>query len=199
MLIWEMLHDFIILTTCLLYLFNQGDFHESFLFFLKAKNWKLKFTGALEKIHNPNHGYALLQNLWFWVHCNFCLCKLVSLVFVGRFSNPRYVNLSWRLMNLANYSESNDILSLRSYFQSKGGTFLRHRYVSDIKTKMLIYQSKAKTAFTRCRHILKTMKKVTVAKFELAFTRCRHNLKTVGNLTIKTRCRIWCQRIVPTP
>ena len=54
-----------------------------------------------------------------------------------------------------------------------------------------------KTAFTRCRHILNTMKKVTVAKFELAFTRCRHNLKTVGNLTIKTRCRIWCQRIVP--
>ena len=45
------------------------------------------------------------------------------------------------------------------------------------------------TAFTRCRHILKTMKKVTVAKFELAFTRCRHNLKTVGNLTIKTRWR----------
>ena len=26
-------------------------------------------------------------------------------------------------MNLANYSESNDILSLRSYLQSKGGTF----------------------------------------------------------------------------
>ena len=40
--------------------------------------------------------------------------------------NARYVNLSLRLINLANYSESNDILSLRSYFQSKGGTFLRH-------------------------------------------------------------------------
>ena len=43
-----------------------------------------------------------------------------------------------------------------------------------------------KTAFTRCRHILKTMKNVTVAKFELAFTRCRNNLKTVGNLPVKS-------------
>ena len=30
-----------------------------------------------------------------------------------------------------------------------------------------------KTVFTRCRHILKTVKDVTAAKFELAFTRCR--------------------------
>ena len=37
MLIWEMLHDFIILTTFLLCLFNQGDFHESFLFSSKPK------------------------------------------------------------------------------------------------------------------------------------------------------------------
>ena len=29
-------------------------------------------------------------------------------------------------MNLAVHSESNDILSFRSYFQSKGGTFFRH-------------------------------------------------------------------------
>ena len=42
-----------------------------------------------------------------------------------------------------------------------------------------------KTAFTRCRHILKTVKNVTVAKFELAFTRCRNNLKTGGNSTVK--------------
>ena len=42
-----------------------------------------------------------------------------------------------------------------------------------------------KTAFTRCRHILKTVKNVTVAKFELAFTRCRNNLKTVRNLTVR--------------
>ena len=40
-----------------------------------------------------------------------------------------------------------------------------------------------KTAFTRCRHILKTVKNVTLAEFEPAFTRCRQNLKTVGNLT----------------
>ena len=44
----------------------------------------------------------------------------------------------------------------------------------------------SKTAFTRCRHILKTMKNVTVAKFELAFTRCRNNLKTVRNLPVKS-------------
>ena len=43
------------------------------------------------------------------------------------------------------------------------------------------------TNFTRCRHILKTVKNVTVAKFELSFTRCRNNLKTVGDLTAKTR------------
>ena len=54
MLVWEMLQDFVILTTFLLYLFNQGDFHKSSLFFSKAK--KLKFTGALEMIHNTNHG-----------------------------------------------------------------------------------------------------------------------------------------------
>ena len=49
--------------------------------------------------------------------------------------------------------------------------------------------SKNKTAFTRCRHILKTVKKVTAAKFELAFTQYRHNLKTVGNLIVKTLCK----------
>ena len=49
MLIREMLQDYIILTTFLLYLFNQGDFHETFLFFSKAKDRKLKFTGALER------------------------------------------------------------------------------------------------------------------------------------------------------
>ena len=42
------------------------------------------------------------------------------------------------------------------------------------------------TAFTRYRHILKTMKNAMVAKFELAFTRCRTNLKTVGNLPVKS-------------
>ena len=41
----------------------------------------------------------------------------------------------------------------------------------------------SKTAFTRCRNILKTVKNVTVAEFELAFTQCRNNLKTVRNLT----------------
>ena len=42
-----------------------------------------------------------------------------------------------------------------------------------------------KTAFTRCRHILKTVKNVTVAEFELVFTRCRNNLKMAGNLTVR--------------
>ena len=41
-----------------------------------------------------------------------------------------------------------------------------------------------KTVFTRYRHILKTVKNVSVAKFELAFTRYRHNLKTIENLTV---------------
>ena len=45
----------------------------------------------------------------------------------------------------------------------------------------------SKTAFTRCRHIFKTVKNATAAKFELASTRCRHNLKTVGKLIVKTR------------
>ena len=44
-------------------------------------------------------------------------------MFGGQFLNARYVALSRRLINLAVYSESNDILSIRSYFQSKGGTF----------------------------------------------------------------------------
>ena len=42
-----------------------------------------------------------------------------------------------------------------------------------------------KAAFTRCRHILKMVKNVTVAKLGLAFTRCRNNLKTVRNLMVK--------------
>ena len=37
--------------------------------------------------------------------------------------------------------------------------------------------AKFELAFTRCRHILKTMKNVTAAKFELAFTRCRNNFE----------------------
>ena len=49
--------------------------------------------------------------------------------------------------------------------------------------------SYSKTVFTRCRHILKTIKNVTIAEFELAFTRCRNNLKTVGNMTVKTLCK----------
>ena len=58
---------------------------------------------------------------------------------------------------------------------------------NDLFLALVIY---IKTAFTRCRHILKTMKNVTVAKFELAFTRCRNNLKTVGNLTLKLVARL---------
>ena len=41
------------------------------------------------------------------------------------------------------------------------------------------------TMFTWCRHILKTVKNVTVAEFELAFTRCQNNLKTVRDLTVR--------------
>ena len=41
-----------------------------------------------------------------------------------------------------------------------------------------------KTAFTRCRQILKTVKNGTGAKFELAFLRYRHNLETTENSTV---------------
>ena len=62
----------------------------------------------------------------------------------------------------------------------------RTEFESKEKNKNGIYRvSLNKAAFTRCRHILKTTKNVTVAKFELAFTRCRNNLKTVGNLPVK--------------
>ena len=47
-------------------------------------------------------------------------------MFGGRFLHARYVNLSWRLINLSANSEGNDILSFGSYFQPKGVTFLRH-------------------------------------------------------------------------
>ena len=62
----------------------------------------------------------------------------------------------------------------------------RSKMMSDFPNKVL----PAKTAFTRCRQILKTVKNVTVAKFELAFTRCRNNLKTVGILTTKASLQI---------
>ena len=55
---------------------------------------------------------------------NFDLASLYLRCLVGDFLNARYVNLSRRLIHLAVHSESNNILSLRTYFQSKGGTFL---------------------------------------------------------------------------
>ena len=51
--------------------------------------------------------------------------------------------------------------------------------------KIGVKREKIETAFTRCQHILKTVKNVTVAEFELAFTRCWNNLETVGNLTVR--------------
>ena len=51
LLIFEMWLDFIILTTFLLYLFNQS-MSTSPLFLAKEKNCKLKFTEALENIHD---------------------------------------------------------------------------------------------------------------------------------------------------
>ena len=54
---------------------------------------------------------------------NFDFASLYLQCLVANFLNTRYVDLSLRLINLAVHSESNDILSFRSYFQSKGGTF----------------------------------------------------------------------------
>ena len=40
------------LSASLLYLFNQGDVYEFYILF----KGKLKFTGAVENIHDTNHG-----------------------------------------------------------------------------------------------------------------------------------------------
>ena len=82
-------------------------------------------------------------------------------------------------------------LSLKLFIPILNSEYFASSY---LRTKFTVaypgYQfCKNKTAFTRYRNILKTVKNVTVAKFELAFIRYRHNLKTVGNLTVKTRCR----------
>ena len=45
------------------------------------------------------------------------------------------------------------------------------RSLSGVRLKlMLLYKTEIKTAFRRCRHILKTVKNVAVAKLELAFS-----------------------------
>ena len=53
-----------------------------------------------------------------------------------------------------------------------------------LQTFIDVHQTISETAFTRCRHILRTVKTMTVTKFELAFTRYRHNWKTIENLTV---------------
>ena len=54
--ILDMLHYLIILITFLLYLFNWGDVHESFIPF-KSEKLKVKvLTRALKNIHDTNHG-----------------------------------------------------------------------------------------------------------------------------------------------
>ena len=39
--------------------------------FSEVKNLKLKFACALENIDDTNHGWALFQNLWFWMDDKF--------------------------------------------------------------------------------------------------------------------------------
>ena len=57
------------------------------------------------------------------------------------------------------------------------------------KNPLTLYQynesNKSKTAFTRCRHILKTVKNVAVAKFEPAFTRMPEQFENVRNFDNK--------------
>ena len=43
-----------------------------------------------------------------------------------------HIYIKERLINLAVHSESNDILSFRSYFQSKGGTFFETPGIFDL-------------------------------------------------------------------
>ena len=74
---------------------------------------------------------------------------------------------------------------------------LHASFLIAVSLKCVILSNKillSKAAFTGCRHIMKTVKEVTVAKFELAFTRYRHNLKTVGNFIVKSRCRTLMQK-----
>ena len=68
-------------------------------------------------------------------------------------------------------------------FKPLTGIFLNVRSVRYVNLPDKIFSSK--TAFTRCRHILKTVKNVTVAEFEPAFTRCQNNLEAVGNLAVR--------------
>ena len=85
--------------------------------------------------------------------------------------NTRYVYilLYFRISQTIHYYKNG---SMRSKRQRRSLYGHKHKYMQIIATK---------TAVTRFRH------NVTAAKFELAFTRCRHNLKTVGKLTVKTR------------
>ena len=63
----------------------------------------------------------------------------VSPVFSGRLLNARCVNLSWRLIELAVHLESNNILSIHSYFQSNSSTFLRHLLQVTIQLSMKVF------------------------------------------------------------
>ena len=47
------------------------------------------------------------------------------------FLNARYVNLSWRLMNLVVHSEGNNIFIVSLLFPVKRGTFLKHPLCRD--------------------------------------------------------------------
>ena len=51
--------------------------------------------------------------------------------------NVRCVDLILRLINLAVYSESNNILSFRSYFHFNEGTFLKHPGVYSLELEIL--------------------------------------------------------------
>ena len=111
-------------------------------FFSKAKNWKVKFRGALE---NAFMIQIMARPFFKTSGCrwtvNFWLNELVSPVFGGPFFNARYVHLSWRFIKLAVHSEDYDILSFCSHFQSKGGIFFWD-------TRYILCEEKAANAVT---------------------------------------------------
>ena len=81
MLIWEKLHDFIILNTFLLYLFHQGDFDEYFYSFRKQKTesqslqvlWKRSIIKIMARPFYKTSGFGCTVNFVFACLYLWCL------------------------------------------------------------------------------------------------------------------------------
>ena len=76
MLIWEMLHDFIILTTFLLYFFNEGDVHESYILFKSEKMTDKVYRCFGIKIHLQIMARPFFKTSGFGCTVNFVFATL---------------------------------------------------------------------------------------------------------------------------